>query len=73
MSEAQTIETDSLSHRRNAARVEREEAELNELLKQAGVIQDDDDSVQKKPQKMLRIEESVSEPVQARSSSKQKR
>jgi hypothetical protein len=47
MSEAQ-VEVDSLSHRRNAARVAKEEAELQELLKQAGVIQDEDneDSVQ---------------------------
>jgi len=46
MSEAQLIKTDSMSHMRNAARVAKEEAELNELLKQAGVIQDGDDGVQ---------------------------
>jgi len=62
MSEAQTIETDSLSHRRNAARVAKEEAELNELLKQAGVIQDDDDSVQQEAAEDVAEEEPVSEP-----------
>jgi hypothetical protein len=40
MSEAQNIQTDSMSHRRNANRVARDEEELKELLKQAGVIQD---------------------------------
>ena len=40
MSEAQTIKTDSMSHQRNANRVARDEEELKELLKQAGVIQD---------------------------------
>ena len=38
MSEAQLIKTDSMSHERNAKRVERDEAELKELLQQAGVI-----------------------------------
>jgi hypothetical protein len=47
MSEAQTLETDSLSHQRNAARVAKDEAELNKLLKEAGVLDEDsDDSVQ---------------------------
>jgi len=41
MSEAQTIQTDSVSHKRNLSRVERDEAELKELLKQAGVTQDE--------------------------------
>jgi len=35
------IETDSMSHKRNMSRVERDEAELRELLKQAGVTQDE--------------------------------
>ena len=41
-------QVDSLSHMKNAARVAREEAELQELLKQAGVLTDenDDDGVQ---------------------------
>ena len=35
------IETNSMSHKRNMSRVERDEAELRELLKQAGVTQDE--------------------------------
>lgn len=38
MSEAQLIKTDSMSHERNARRVAQDEAELKELLQQAGVI-----------------------------------
>jgi len=39
MSEA--IQTDSMSHKRNLSRVQRDEDELRELLKQAGVTQDE--------------------------------
>ncbi len=48
MSEAQSVHTDSLSHERNAARVAREEAELQALLKEQGIVSDEDsdDSVQ---------------------------
>jgi hypothetical protein len=38
MSEAQLIKTESMSHERNAKRVTQDEAELKELLQQAGVI-----------------------------------
>ena len=47
MSEAQLIKTDSMSHERNAKRVARDEAELKELLQQAGVI---DDTEEEEPQ-----------------------
>ena len=47
MSEAQLIKTDSMSHERNAKRVARDEAELKELLQQAGVI---DDTEEEQPQ-----------------------
>ena len=47
MSEAQLIKTDSMSHERNAKRVARDEAELKELLQQAGVI---DDTEEEAPQ-----------------------
>ena len=67
MSEA--IQTDSLSHKRNLSRVERDEAELKELLKQAGVTQDETE------EEAVEAEPSSSEPsepqVQAESSSKQ--
>ena len=39
--ESAVIETNSVSHKRNLSRVERDEAELKELLKQAGVTQDE--------------------------------
>lgn len=45
MSEAQ-LQTDSLSHRRNQARIAKEEAELAALLKEAGIEDDTEDSVQ---------------------------
>lgn len=41
-----STQTDSMSHNRNAARVSRDEAELQELLKKAGLKEDTDDSVQ---------------------------
>jgi hypothetical protein len=40
MTEAQLIKTDSMSHERNAKRVERDEAELQELLKQHNLVGD---------------------------------
>ena len=68
MSEA-LIETDSKSHKRNLSRVERDEAELRELLKQAGVTQDETE------EEAVEAQPSSSEPsepqVQAESSSKQ--
>jgi len=67
MSEA--IQTDSLSHKRNLSRVERDEAELKELLKQAGVTQDEteEEAVEAEPDSS----ESSEPSVQAESSSKQ--
>ena len=67
MSEA--IQTDSLSHKRNLSRVERDEAELKELLKQAGVTQDEteEEAVEAEPDSS----ESSEPQVQAESSSKQ--
>ena len=69
MSEA-LIETDSKSHKRNLSRVERDEAELRELLKQAGVTQDEteeEEAVEAQPDSS-----EPSEPqVQAESSTKQ--
>jgi len=59
MSEATLIKTDSMSHERNAKRVERDEAELKELLQQAGVI----DGAEQ--QEEAQEEEPVVEPVEA--------
>jgi len=68
MSEA-LIETDSKSHKRNLSRVERDEAELRELLKQAGVTQDEteEEAVEAQPSSSEPIEPQV----QAESSPKQ--
>ena len=52
MSEAQLIKTDSMSHERNAKRVARDEAELKELLQQAGVI---DDTEEEEPQQQEEV------------------
>jgi len=57
MSEAQLIKTDSMSHERNAKRVAQDEAELKELLQQAGVI----DSAEQEEQEEVAVEESVQE------------
>ena len=67
MSEA--IQTDSMSHKRNLSRVERDEAELRELLKQAGVTQDEteEEAVEAQPDSS----ESSEPQVQAESSPKQ--
>ena len=68
MSEA-LIQTDSMSHKRNLSRVERDEAELRELLKQAGVTQDETE------EEAVEAQPSSSEPsepqVQAESSTQQ--
>ena len=59
MSEAQLIKTDSMSHERNAKRVAQDEAELKQLLQQAGVI---DGAEQEEPeQEEFDVEESVQE------------
>ena len=68
MSEAQ-IQTDSVSHNRNLSRIERDEVELKELLKQAGVTQDETE------EEAVEAEPNSSEPsepsVQAEGSPKQ--
>jgi hypothetical protein len=69
MSEA--IQTDSLSHKRNLSRVERDEAELKELLKQAGVTQDEteEEAVEAEPYSTKPSEP----PVQTESPAKQEK
>lgn len=60
MSEAQ-IQTDSVSHNRNLSRIERDEVELKELLKQAGVTQDEteEEAVEAEPNSSEPSESSV--------------
>ena len=68
---AEAIQTDSMSHKRNASRVQRDEEELKELLKQAGVTTDEteeEETVEAEPDSS----ESVEPPVQAESVTKQK-
>lgn len=62
MSEAQLIKTDSMSHERNAKRVAQDEAELKELLQQAGVI----DGAEQEEQEEVAVEEPVQEAPQER-------
>jgi len=68
MSEA--IQTDSMSHKRNLSRVQRDEEELRELLKQAGATQDEteEEAVEAEPNSAEPSEPSV----QAESVTKQK-
>ena len=62
MSEAQ-LQTDSLSHRRNQARIAKEEAELAALLKEAGIEDDTEDSVQQEaPEEVEEAESRSPEP-----------
>lgn len=68
--QAELIKTDSMSHERNARRVARDEAELQELLKQAG-MQTDEETTEETPEAEPDSSESVSEPVQAESSTEQ--
>jgi hypothetical protein len=64
MSEATLIKTDSMSHDRNSRRVAQDEAELKELLQQAGVI----DNATDEPQEADEVEETpveqAAEPVE---------
>lgn len=67
MSEAQLIKTDSVSHQRNIKRVERDEAELKELLKQAGVTETSEEQAEEAVVEEPVVEEvAVEEPVQER-------
>tara|TARA_R110001632_G_scaffold67635_3_gene158850 strand:- start:1776 stop:2702 length:927 start_codon:yes stop_codon:yes gene_type:complete len=64
MSEVTLIKTDSMSHDRNSRRVAQDEAELKELLQQAGVI----DNATDEPQEAVEVEETpveqAAEPVE---------
>jgi len=64
MSEAQ-MQTDSVSHRRNQARVDRDEAELQALLKESGLVTEEetDDSVQQEAPEETEEEAVVSQEV----------
>ena len=70
MAEAQLIQTDSMSHNRNQSRINKDEAELQELLKQAGVL--DDESEAETTEGEPDSEESVEPEVQTTSDPQQK-
>lgn len=74
MSEAQQLEVNSPAHKRNAARISRDEQELQELMKQAGIAKEDEAPQEEEEQTTEaepRSEELVAESVQAESSTKQ--
>ena len=68
MSEAQLIETDSLSHARNQSRINKDEAELAALMKQLNGETDESEDTEDQPSS----EESVEPKVQATSDTEQK-
>ena len=70
MAEAQLINTDSMSHNRNMSRIQRDEAELAQLMRQARGETDEteEEAVEAEPNS----EELVAEPVQAESNTEQK-
>ena len=60
-----STQTDSMSHNRNAARVSRDEAELQELLKQAGVKDQDEEIEQEEvEEEPVAVQEEKPEPVE---------
>ena len=71
MAEVEQVEVHSASHMRNQARIDKDEAELREILKEAGYTQEDET-----PEETAKAEpdskEPEAEPVQAEGDSKQK-
>ena len=70
MAEVEQVEVHSASHMRNQARVNKDEAELRELMKQAGITQEDEtqeETAEAEPDS----KEAKAEPVQAESDTKQ--
>ena len=70
MAEVQQVEVHSASHMRNQARINKDEAELRELLKEAGYAQEDEtqeETAEAKPDS----KEPEAEPVQAEGDTKQ--
>ena len=71
MAEVEQVEVHSASHMRNQARVNKDEAELRELMKQAGITQEDEtqeETAEAEPDS----KEPEAEPVQAEGDTKQK-
>jgi hypothetical protein len=73
MAEVEQVEVQSASHLRNAARVSRDEQELRELMKQAGMVQEDEEQQEEKTAEAEPSSEKPSaKPVQAEGDTKQK-
>ena len=71
MAEVEQVQVHSASHMRNQARIDKDEAELREILKQAGYTQEDEtqeETAEAEPDS----KEPEAEPVQAEGDSKQK-
>ena len=71
MAEVEQVEVHSASHMRNQARIDKDEAELREILKEAGYTQEDEtqeETAEAKPDS----KEPEAKPVQAEGDSKQK-
>ena len=71
MAEVEQVEVHSASHMRNQARIDKDEAELREILKEAGYTQEDEtqeETAEAKPDS----KKPEAEPVQAEGDSKQK-
>ena len=71
MAEVEQVEVHSASHMRNQARIDKDEAELREMLKEAGYTQEDEtpeETAEAKPNS----KEPETKPVQAEGDSKQK-
>ena len=71
MAEVEQVQVHSASHMRNQARIEKDEAELREMLKEAGYTQEDEtqeETAEAEPDS----KEPEAEPVQAEGDSKQK-
>ena len=71
MSEAQTIQTDSVSHKRNLSRIARDEAELKALMQGQGVSSDEDEA-EDTSQEELDSSQSGRSQVQAEGDTEQK-
>jgi len=72
MADVEQVQVHSASHMRNQARINKDEAELREILKEAGYTQEDETQEETAPEVQSSSEEPSSEPVQAEGDTKQK-
>ena len=72
MAEVEQVQVHSASHMRNVARVNRDEEELRELMKQAGMVQEDDETQEEATDSESDSESSEDTSVQAESVPEQK-